>query len=175
MLFLLAGIKHLIKGKTPKSLHSISIKTLNGDNLSLGKYKGKKILIVNTASQCGFTPQYKSLQKLHDLYSAKGLQILTFPCNDFGNQEPGEKESISKFCELNYGLSFELMEKLHTKGPQQHPLYQWLCNKKKNGVWNSKVLWNFQKYLIDENGHLVNVIAPWKDPFNKEILTWLST
>jgi len=173
MLFLIPGIKQLIKGRSPKSLHSLSIKTLGGRPIPLNQFKGKKLLIVNTASKCGLTSQYKALQTLHDQYSSKGLIILCFPCNDFGNQEPGETADIALFCEANFALSFELMEKLHVKGPHQHPLYTWLCNKKQNAVMDSNVLWNFQKYLVDENGYLVDVLSPWKDPLCKTILDWL--
>jgi len=175
MLFLIPGLKTFFKGKSPKSFNSLSIKTLSGKSISLSQFKGKKVLIVNSASKCGLTPQYKNLQKLHDLYAERGLVILTFPCNDFGNQEPDEAKTISQFCEVNFGLSFELMEKLHVKGPEQHPLYHWLCNKEENGVFNSRVLWNFQKYLVDENGFLVDVIPPWKDPLDKGITNWLDS
>jgi glutathione peroxidase len=173
MLFLIPGIKQFLKGKHPKSLHSLSIKTLSGQRVSMGQFKGKKLLIVNTASRCGFTPQYKALQTLHEKYSDKQLVLLAFPCNDFGDQEPDNEKNITAFCKLHFALSFELMEKLHVKGKEQHPLYLWLCNKEKNGVMNSKVLWNFQKYLVDENGYLVDVIAPWKDPLCKGIVNWL--
>ncbi len=173
MLFLLPGIKQLIKGKVPKSLHALSIKTLSGEYISLSNFRGKKLLIVNTASQCGFTPQYHALQKLHERYSSKNLVILAFPCNDFEQQEPEKEEAIAQFCKLNFALSFELMEKLHVKGPEQHPLYTWLCSKEKNGVMNSTVLWNFQKYLVDEQGHLVDVMGPWTNPLSKKMLQWL--
>ncbi|MCU0361611.1 MAG: glutathione peroxidase [Bacteroidia bacterium] len=175
MLFLVPLFKNFLKGKTPNSIHQQTIKTLSGKPISLGDFKGKKLLIVNTASKCGFTPQYKALQTLHDRFSEKGLVILAFPCNDFGNQEPGNEKNISEFCEVNFGLSFPLMEKLHVKGPDQHSLYKWLCTKKRNGVLSSRVVWNFQKYLIDERGFLVDVLAPWKSPLDKAIVKWLSS
>lgn len=170
MLFLIPGIKALIKGKSPKSLHDLSVKTISGQLIPLAQFKGKKLLIVNTASLCGFTPQYKALQTLHERYSAQNLVVLAFPCNDFGRQEPETEEHIKEFCTTKFALSFELMEKLHVKGPRQHALYTWLCNKKENGVMNSSVLWNFQKYLVDENGHLVDIFAPWVNPLSKRVI-----
>lgn len=173
MLFLVPGIKRLLKGKTPQSLHKLTIKSISGSLVPLAQFKGKKLLIINTASQCGFTPQYKALQMLHEKYSSKNLVILAFPCNDFGRQEPEKEQVIAQFCKLNFSLSFVLMEKLHVKGSEQHPLYAWLCSKEKNGIQNSFVLWNFQKYLVDENGYLINVVAPWISPLNAKILKWL--
>jgi glutathione peroxidase len=173
MLFLIPGIKTLLKGKSPKSLHALSVKTISGQLIPLAQFKGKKLLIVNTASKCGLTPQYSGLQWLHEKYSNKNLVVLAFPCNDFAGQEPDKEDVITQFCKANFGLSFELMEKLHVKGPQQHPLYAWLCNKTQNGVMNSSVLWNFQKYLINEQGHLVDVMGPWSKPFSKKMINWL--
>ncbi len=170
MLFLLPGIQSLFKGKVPKSLHSISVNTISGKCVPLHNFKGKKLLIVNTASKCGLTPQYKSLQKLHETFGAKNLVVLAFPCNDFAHQEPEGEEGITQFCQMNFGLTFELMEKLHVKGPEQHPLYTWLCSKEKNGVMNSTVVWNFQKYLVDEEGYLVDIFAPWVNPLSKRVI-----
>ena len=138
-----------------QSIHTFKVAGIDGKQINLAAYKGKKILIVNTASKCGYTPQYESLQKVYDQYKDK-LVILGFPCNQFGGQEPGNSDDISKFCEINYGVSFPLTEKVDVKGPGQHPLYTWLTQKKFNGVKNSSVKWNFQKYLIDEEGKLID-------------------
>lgn len=163
----------LLKGKPASSLHQFTVKNWKGKEISLSSLKGKKLLIVNTASFCGFTSQYSDLQKLYENYSGKDLVILAFPCNDFGKQEPGTEAEIKSFCDKKFGLSFEIMEKIHVKGPYIHPLYSWLTSKTSNGVMSSKVMWNFQKYLVDEQGHLVDVLPPWKNPLSGRITKWL--
>ena len=137
------------------SIHPIKINSLQGLPINFSDYKGKKILFVNVASKCGFTPQYKELQKLYDEYQDK-LIVIGVPCNQFGKQEPGSHEEIQQFCELNYGVSFPITEKIDVKGPNQHPLYYWLTKRLENGKKNSTVKWNFQKYLVDENGELID-------------------
>jgi len=137
------------------SVHSYSLKTIDGkSDLNLADYKGKKILIVNTASKCGYTPQYKDLQTIADQYKDK-LVVIGCPCNQFGGQEPGTASEIQGFCEKNFGVSFSLTEKLDVKGGNQHPLYQWLTSKSSNGAMDSEVTWNFCKYLLDEEGKLI--------------------
>jgi len=136
--------------------------------LDLNDYKGKKLLIVNVASKCGYTPQYKDLQELHEKYGEK-VTILGVPCNQFLNQEPGTAEEIATFCEKNYGVSFQLTEKVDVKGKDQHPLYEWLTNKSKNGSQDSTVKWNFQKYVISENGELEAVFGSKVNPMSEEI------
>lgn len=131
-------------------------------------------MVVNTASKCGLTPQYKQLQELHTAYKDKGLVIIGFPSNDFAKQEPGSNKDIEDFCEINYGVTFLMMEKVSVKGGQACEIYQWLTSKQKNGVMNSEVKWNFQKYLIDENGFLVDRILPWKKPDCNKVLKWLN-
>lgn len=135
---------------------AFAINDLNGNPIDLKKFKGKKILFVNVASECGFTPQYADLQKLHETYSDQ-VTVIGLPCNQFGKQEPGTPEEIHEFCSVNFGVTFLLTEKIEVKGDNQHPLYQWLTDEKKNGLKNSSVKWNFQKYLLDENGHLIDV------------------
>ena len=146
-----------------------------GDTFDFSSLKGKKILIVNTASKCGFTPQYKELEELYQQYKDKGFVIIGFPCNQFGNQEPGNSNDIKNFCTQNYGVSFLMMEKTNVKGDSISELYKWLTQKEKNGVMNSSVKWNFQKYLIDENGNLVDYILPFKNPKTKKILKWIES
>jgi glutathione peroxidase len=150
------------------SLYSIKINALNGKPIDLSKFKGKHILFVNVASKCGFTPQYKALQELHETYQDK-LQIIGVPCNQFGGQEPGNAEDISSFCELNYGVTFLITEKIDVKGKDQHPLYYWLTTKEINGIKNSKVKWNFQKYLIDPSGNFVDYYFPTTNPLSSKI------
>ena len=152
-----------------KSIYEIKINTLDGQAMDLNSYKGKKILFVNVASKCGFTKQYEGLQKLHEMHGEK-LSIIGVPCNQFGNQEPGTSEEISSFCKKNYGVSFQLTEKANVKGSDQHPLYKWLTTKSLNGKEDSKVKWNFQKYLIDEEGELISVFSSSVKPLDEKIV-----
>lgn len=154
--------------ETPASLYEVSINSLEGTNLDLEQYKGKKILFVNVASKCGFTPQYEDLEKLQDTY-ADQLVVIGVPCNQFGGQEPGSPLEIQEFCHLNYGVSFPLTEKVDVKGSKQHPLYAWLTSKELNGTKSSSVKWNFQKYLVDENGQLIDFYYSTTSPTSKKI------
>ena len=167
------GLFNIFRRNPTNSIYQLEVKNINGEAIHLSKYKGKKLLILNTASNCGFTKQYKNLQALHSEYASKGLVILAFPCNDFGKQEPGNNNEIENFCESNYHLQFNLMEKISIKGKNRHPLFYWLTHRSENGVLSSKILWNFQKYLIDEKGQLVNVLAPWVNPQSKIVRNWL--
>lgn len=155
------------------SIYSIEINALDGSALDLSAYKGKKLLIVNVASKCGYTPQYVELQELHEQYGDQ-VTVLGVPCNQFMNQEPGTAEEIATFCERNYGVTFQLTEKVDVQGEQQHALYAWLTNKSQNGVQDSSVAWNFQKYLISENGELIAVFEPGMDPMSDEITSKLN-
>jgi len=157
-----------IKMSASKSLYDIKIDSLQGKSIDLLSYKGKKVLFVNVASKCGFTPQYKDLQKLHDEYQ-DSLVVIGVPCNQFGKQEPGNSEEIEEFCEVNYGVSFLITEKVDVKGSEQHPLYTWLTKKVENGRKNSSVKWNFQKYLIDENGELIDYYFSITSPTSSKI------
>jgi glutathione peroxidase len=140
----------------PKSIYNFKVEALTGGQIDFSKYKGKKILIVNTASKCGYTPQYEALEKLYEKYKGK-LVIIGFPANNFGAQEPGSNAEIETFCKKNYGVSFPMAAKISVKGENIDPLYLWLTKKKYNNFQDSEVKWNFQKYLIDEKGNLVNV------------------
>lgn len=156
------------------SIHQFKVKDIYGETFDMSTLKGKKVLIVNTASKCGLTPQYEELQMLYDKYKDQGFTIVGFPANDFMNQEPGTKEEIAAFCAENYGVTFKMMDKVSTKGKDQSPIYQWLTQKSKNGVKDSKVSWNFQKYMIDEDGKLVDFVAPKKSPLTDEIVDWIT-
>ena len=150
------------------SIYEVKINSLLGTPIAINQFKGKHILFVNVASKCGFTPQYKDLQKLYDLY-ADQLMIIGVPCNQFGKQEPGTSSDIASFCEINYGVSFLITEKIDVKGDGQHPLYKWLTKKKFNGKKSSSVKWNFQKYLIDDTGNFVDYYWSTTKPFSKKI------
>ncbi len=161
------------KGKPTSSIHQFKIKTLEGEDFDFSSLKGKKILIVNTASKCGFTPQYKELETLFETYKDKNFVIVGFPCNQFGNQEPGNSSDIKSFCTRNYGVTFLMMEKVDVKGDSICDIYKWLTEKKLNGVMNSSVKWNFQKYMIDENGFLVDFALSFKSPLCSKITKWI--
>lgn len=151
------------------SIYDYKVKTIDGKEIDFSQYKGKKLLIVNTASECGYTPQYADLQKLHEAHGDK-VVILGFPCNDFGGQEPGSGKDIQTFCQKNYGVTFQMFEKVQVKGDGKAPIYQWLTDKNKNG-WNDKSpAWNFSKYLINEKGELVKFYPSSASPMGKEIL-----
>lgn len=155
------------------SVHDFSVTNINGDTISLSEFAGKKIMIVNVASKCGLTPQYEELQKLYETYLNNNFVILGFPANNFLSQEPGTNEEIQQFCEVNYGVTFPMMEKISVKGDDIHPLYKWLTSKEMNGVYDGNIKWNFQKFLIDEKGHLVKSIDPKTSPMDSEIINWI--
>jgi glutathione peroxidase len=156
------------------NFHSFKVKTLEGETFDMSTLKGKKVMVVNTASKCGLTPQYEALQKLYEDYGSDDFVIIGFPANNFMNQEPGTAEEIREFCSENYGVTFPMMEKISVKGDDMHPIYQWLTQESKNGVEDSKVSWNFQKYLIDENGNLVKMFSPRTKPDDEEIVNWIT-
>jgi glutathione peroxidase len=157
----------------PRTFHDFTVQSIDGQDISLSEFAGKKILVVNTASKCGLTPQYADLQKLYAEFGGEEFVILGFPANNFLKQEPGTNEEIAAFCEANYGVSFPMMAKNSVKGEDQHPLYRWLTSKEENGVEDSEVSWNFQKFLIDEKGHLVKVLSPRTSPYDDQILSWI--
>lgn len=171
--FLLAMIFATSLSFGQSSFHDFTVKDIEGGNFDLAQLKGKKVLVVNTASKCGLTPQYELLQELYDQYGGEHFTIVGFPANNFANQEPGSDEDIAAFCEKNYGVSFPMMSKVSVKGEDIHPVYQWLTQKAKNGVSDSEVSWNFQKYLIDENGQLVDFIKPKVKPNDPKIVNWI--
>lgn len=156
-----------------ESIYQFKVKTLVNDDFDFASLKGKKIMIVNTASKCGLTPQYKDLQSLYNTYKEENFVIIGFPANNFSNQEPGTNAEIAEFCQLNYGVNFPMMAKISVKGEDMHPMYQFLTQKTRNGFEDSEVTWNFQKYLIDENGHLVKVISPKTLPTDESIVSWI--
>ena len=151
-----------------QSIYDIAINSLGGKPISLLEFEGKKILFVNVASECGFTNQYKDLQALSDKYQDK-LVVIGSPCNQFGKQEPGNASQIQEFCELNFGVTFLLTEKIDVKGSKQHPLYKWLTSKDLNRKKSSSVKWNFQKYLVDEKGHLIDYYFSITKPMSSKI------
>lgn len=157
-----------------KSIHDFKVEAIDGSTFDMAQLKGKKVMIVNTASRCGLTPQYKQLQELYDQFGGDKFVIIGFPANNFMNQEPGTNEEIVEFCSANYGVTFPMMAKISVKGKDIHPLYSWLTNKSENGKMNATVSWNFQKFLIDEEGKLVDAMAPTTKPDSKEIVSWLS-
>lgn len=155
--------------KPTASIYDIPVVTIDGKPFDLHTLKGKKILIVNTASKCGYTPQYEELQQLHTLHG-DSVVILGFPCNDFGSQESGTESEIATFCTKNYGVTFQMFEKIHVKGDEQHALYKWLTTPALNG-WNKDAPgWNFCKYLISENGELLNYFGSGVKPMSKTVL-----
>ena len=152
------------------SVYDFTCTTMQGKEVSLSQYKGKVILIVNTASKCGFTPQFAGLEKLYKEYKDKGLEILGFPSNQFNEQDPGTNEEILEFCEINYGVTFQMMEKSSVKGKNQNPVFRWLSDKSKNG-WNTSAPgWNFAKYLVDEQGRLIGFWPSKVKPNDPQIL-----
>ena len=160
-------------GGKMKSIYDFKTKTINGKEFDLSSLKGKKVMIVNTASKCGFTPQYKDLEELYKTYGGDKFVIVGFPANNFGSQEPGTNDDIKSFCQLNYGVTFPMMSKISVKGADMDPIYQWLTRKELNGKIDSEVKWNFQKYLIDEQGNLVDVFESKILPGSDKIVSWI--
>lgn len=152
-----------------KSIYDFKMKDINGDDVDFSQFKGKKLLLVNVASRCGYTPQYEDLQKLHEQYGDQ-VTILGFPANNFGGQEPGTNEEIKEFCSSKFGVTFTMMDKISVKGADKHPLYRWLSDKNLNG-WNDKEpSWNFCKYFINEEGDLVKFFPSSVKPTDKQII-----
>lgn len=160
--------------ETFKTLHDFTVTTLEGEPFDMAQLKGKKVLIVNTASKCGNTPQYEGLQELYEKFGGEDFVIIGFPANNFLRQEPGTNGEIREFCTRNYGVTFPMMAKISVKGSDMHPLYQWLTQKELNGFKDSSVKWNFQKYLVDEEGKLVGIIPPKTKPLSGEISNWIT-
>jgi glutathione peroxidase len=156
------------------SFYDLKAKTIDGKDFTFADLKGKKILVVNTASKCGFTPQYEDLEKLYTKYKDQNFVIVGFPANNFGHQEPGTNGEIKEFCTKNYGVTFQMMEKISVKGDDMDPIYQWLTQKAMNGKMDSSVKWNFQKYMIDEKGNLVDVVYSTDKPDCDQIVNWIT-
>lgn len=157
------------KDKVPKSIYDFKVEALDGGTIDFARFKGKKILIVNTASECGYTPQYEDLQALHEKYKDK-LVIVGFPSNDFGKQEPGSNSEIAAFCKKNYGVTFRMAAKIPVKGDDKAAIYRWLTEKQYNNYDNTEVKWNFQKYLINEKGQLVAMFPSKVKPSDVELI-----
>jgi glutathione peroxidase len=156
-----------------ENIYQFKVEDLSGKIFDFSTLKGKKVMIVNTASKCGLTPQYKDLEAIYKEYKDKNFVIIGFPANNFASQEPGTNEEIASFCQLNYGVTFPMMDKVSVKGADMCAVYQFLTQKSKNGLENSDVAWNFQKYLINENGELEKVIAPQTLPTDASVIDWI--
>jgi glutathione peroxidase len=168
ILFSIMLVSIIGSGQNNLSLYDFKVTDIQGNEFQLSQLMGKKVLIVNTASKCGFTPQYDDLEKLYNTYKDKNFVIIGFPANNFLKQEPGTNEEIQEFCRKNYGVTFPMMSKISVKGNDIHPLYKWLTTET-----NSDVSWNFQKYMIDENGKIVGYVSPKTKPFDEKIVNWI--
>ncbi|KAB1157860.1 glutathione peroxidase [Flavobacterium luteum] len=179
--FLLVGCQGQSQTKTvtkttvmeKQNIYQFKVEDLSGKTFDFATLKGKKIMIVNTASKCGLTPQYKDLEKIYKEYKDKNFIIIGFPANNFGQQEPGTNQEIGAFCQQNYGVTFPMMSKISVKGNDMDKVYQFLTQKSKNGLQDSEVEWNFQKYLINEKGELEKVISPQVLPTDNVIINWI--
>jgi len=156
-----------------ETIYQFKVEDLDGNAFDFASLKGKKILVVNTASECGLTPQYEQLQTIYEKYKDKNFVIVGFPANNFGSQEPRSNTQIATFCQKNYGVTFPMMSKISVKGKDMHAVYQFLTQKAKNGLQDSDIEWNFQKYLINEKGKLVKVVSPTVLPTDAEIINWI--
>lgn len=169
----LASIEN--KEQESENIYQFQVTDLYGESFDFSSLKGKKLMVVNTASECGMTPQYEDLQKLYDTYKDKNFVVIGFPANNFGGQEPGSDAEIASFCKENYGVTFPMMSKISVKGGDMHELYHFLTEKQKNGLQDSEVAWNFQKYLLNEQGELVMVVQPRTLPTDPSIVKWIET
>lgn len=163
----------LFSQQTQKNFYDFTVKTLEGEDFPLSHLKGKKVIVVNTASRCGLTPQYAVLEELYKTYKDSGLVIIGFPSNDFKEQEPGDNEQIREFCQANYGVTFPMMEKISVVGKDIHPLYVWLTKKSRNGIVEAPVQWNFQKFLLNRDGTIYRVISPKESPNSPQVIEWI--
>ena len=157
-----------------KTIYDFKVETISGDTLDLASLKGKKVMIVNTASKCGLTPQFEQLEQLYKEFKDQNFVIIGFPTNDFMGQDPGSNEEIAEFCQMNYGVTFPMMAKIVVKGKEKHPLYQYLTEKSQNKIDDFDIEWNFQKFLINENGSIDKVISPRVLPNAPEIVDWIN-
>ena len=156
-----------------KDLYGFKVNNIDKKEFDLSSLKGKKVMIVNVASRCGLTPQYAQLEELYQKYKDRNFVIIAFPSNDFKGQEPGTNEEIKEFCSRNYGVTFPIMDKVTVIGENKAPIYKWLTEKSENGTLDAEVQWNFQKFLIDENGNLVTYIEPRESPMSQTIIDWI--
>jgi glutathione peroxidase len=174
VVLVMAMIIPLTAAAQKKGFYSFTVKTIDGKSFKLSKLKGKKVLVVNTASKCGLTPQYKDLEALYQKYGGSDFVIIGFPANNFASQEPGNNSEIKQFCTGTYNVTFPMMSKISVKGDDMAPLYQWLTSKARNGVMDAPVSWNFQKFMIDEKGKLVDMVPPKENPMTDKIINWVS-
>jgi glutathione peroxidase len=156
------------------NLYDFKVQNIKGEEVDLSSLKGKKVMVVNTASECGLTPQYEELEKLYQETNNENFEIIGFPANNFGAQEPGSDKEIASFCQKNYGVSFPMMSKISVKGDDRHPLYQWLIEGSREKGQHEEVKWNFHKFLIDESGELVKSVEPTTSPVDNEITSWIN-
>lgn len=171
LFLLLTAYSHA--GAQTKSFFDFTVQDIDGKDISLKSLEGKKVLVVNVASKCGYTPQYADLQKLYETYGPDAFTIVAFPANNFRAQEPGTNQEIKSFCTSTYHVTFPMMAKISVKGEDMHPLYQWLTEKDQNGVMDAPVTWNFQKFMIDEKGHLAGMVPPDTPPNCDTIVKWI--
>jgi len=172
-LTILLGLMMMTSLQAQTSFYSYTVEDINGEAFSLEQLKGKKVMVVNVASKCGYTKQYEQLQEVFAQYGGDDFVIIGFPANNFLKQEPGTNEEIKTFCSVNYGVTFPMMSKISVKGDDQAEIYKWLTSKELNGVEDSKVKWNFQKYLISADGKLDKVIPSGTKPDDEEIINWI--
>ena len=175
IIFMISSTTAIAQENSNSTIFQFKVKDIEGQDFNLASLEGKKVMIVNTASKCGLTPQYKKLQALYEKYGKDNFIIVGFPSNNFLRQEPGTNEEIATFCENNYGVTFPMMSKISVKGKNMHPLYEFLTQESKNGVVNSSVSWNFQKYLINPDGKLARVVSPRTQPDDPSIISWIET
>jgi glutathione peroxidase len=166
------AFKHKKNKQTPKTIHQFKVPSIEGGTIDFAKFKGKKILVVNTASKCGYTPQYEGLEKLYKEHK-DNLVIVGFPANNFKGQEPGTNEEIAEFCKVRFGVSFPLASKVDVVGENIHPLFKWLTTKDQNGVLDATIAWNFNKFLLDEKGNLLAYFPSKVTPESEDILKYL--
>jgi glutathione peroxidase len=156
-----------------KTLYDFKSITIEGEEFDFSSLEGKKVMIVNIATECSLAPQLKKLQELYEEYGGNNFEIIGFPCNDFGKQEPGDHDEIKEVCTNKYAITFPLMEKIEIKGDNPHPIYKWLTSSEENGTLDSKVTWNYQKFLVNENGEVVDSFSPISSPKSNRIIEWL--
>ena len=171
LFFVIAAVAAFAQDAT--SFYDYKMTDINGKTFDMSELKGKKVLLVNTATQCGFTSQFSAMEELYEDYKDKNFVVIAIPSNDFADKEPGSNEEIKSYVEKNYGVTFPVMAKTSVKGDDENPLYKWLTSKELNGVMDTKVAWNYQKYMIDENGKLVGVVEPKESPSSDKVIEWL--
>ena len=175
ILITIIAMSTIASAQNKKTFYDFRVTTIDGQPFDLSTLKGKKVLVVNTASKCGHTPQYAQLEELYKKYGGDKFTIIGFPANNFMSQEPGTNEEIKQFCSLNYGVTFQMMSKISVKGKDMAPLYKWLTSKDENGVLDDPVKWNFQKFMIDENGKLAGMVPPGEQPDSQNIVNWIES